>query len=55
LKEQPVIFSEEESAVILNKTQREHISETLSQKIINLDIDEYFSLLPRNLSVLMNK
>jgi epoxyqueuosine reductase len=55
LKEQPVTFSEEESAVILNKTQREHISETLSQKIINLDIDEYFSLLPRNLSVLMNK
>ncbi|DAC73357.1 MAG TPA: FeS-binding protein [Thermoplasmata archaeon] len=54
-KEQPVIFSEEESAMILNKTPRENISETLSAKLISLDINEYYPLLSRNLSVIKNK
>ncbi len=54
LNEHPITFSEEEVAMILNKTPREHISETLSDKLIRLDMDEYYSVLPRNLAVLMN-
>jgi epoxyqueuosine reductase len=55
LKEYPVTFLEEETAQILDKTPRNRISETVSTKLIELDMDEYYSLLSRNLSVLMNK
>jgi epoxyqueuosine reductase len=55
LTEQPVTFSEEEVVMILTKIPREQISKTLSHKLIRLDIDEYFSVLSRNLSVLMTK
>jgi hypothetical protein len=55
LTTQPITFSEEEIGMILTKTLREQISGTLSRKLIELDIDEYYSVLPRNLSVLMTK
>jgi len=55
LKEQTVNFSEEETSIILQKTPREHLPKTLAEKLVRLDIDEYYNLLPRNLSVLLNK
>jgi epoxyqueuosine reductase len=55
LKEQPVTFSEAETEQILNNTPRNRISEALSKKLIGQDMDGYYSLLSRNLSVLMNK
>jgi epoxyqueuosine reductase len=55
LKEQPITFSEGETAQILNNTPRNRISEALSKKLIDLDMDGYYSLLSRNLSALMNE
>lgn len=54
-KEHPVIFAEEETTLILNKTPREHLPKSLSQKLIDLDMLEYNSVLARNLSVLIKK
>jgi len=55
LNEKTINFSEEETSIILQKTLREHVSPTLAKKLAILDIDEYYSLLERNLTVLMNK
>jgi epoxyqueuosine reductase len=55
LNEQTINFSEEETSIILQKTPREHLPKALAKKLAGLDIDEYYSLLERNLTVLMNK
>jgi epoxyqueuosine reductase len=55
LNDQTVIFSEEETSIILHKTLRENLSTALTKKLAGLNIDEYYSLLGRNLTVLMNK
>jgi len=53
LKERPIVFSEEETTMILQKTPRDKISPSLSKKLLDLNLDEYYVLLSRNLSVLM--
>jgi epoxyqueuosine reductase len=55
LKEQPIAFTEEETTLLLQKTSREQIPQTLAKKLVSLDIDEYYSVLGRNLSVLVHK
>jgi len=55
LNDQTINFSEEETSIILQKTPRENVSPTLTKKLAGLNIDEYYSLLGRNLTVLMNK
>jgi len=55
LNEQTINFSEEETSIILQKTPRDHLPKALAEKLIRLDLDEYYSLLERNLTVLMNK
>jgi epoxyqueuosine reductase len=52
---QTVNFTEEETSIILQKTPRRHLSKALAKKLIRFDIDEYYPLLGRNLSVLMNE
>ena len=52
-KEHPITFTEEETAVILKKSPRDQIPKSLSQKLIDLNMDEYYPLLSRNLSVLL--
>ncbi len=46
-------FTEEDVSTILRKTPRDQIPQTLAKKLIDLDLDEYYPLLGRNLSVLM--
>ncbi|VVB60712.1 Uncharacterised protein [uncultured archaeon] len=48
-------FTEEETSIILQKTPRELIPKTLATKLMRIDIDEYYTELGRNLSVLLNK
>jgi len=55
LNDRTINFSEEETSIILQKTPRENVSPTLMKKLAGLNIDEYYSLLGRNLTVLMNK
>jgi epoxyqueuosine reductase len=55
LYEQTISFSEEETSVILQKTPRERLPIALAKKLTDLDIDEYYSLLERNLAVLMKE
>jgi len=55
LKERGVTFSEEETSMILRETPEKRLPQALSSKLRRLNIDEYYSLLPRNLAVLMNK
>jgi epoxyqueuosine reductase len=55
LNNQTIIFSEEETSIILQKTPQEKLSPALTKKLVGLNIDEYYSLLGRNLNVLMNK
>jgi epoxyqueuosine reductase len=50
-----VNFTEEETSIILQKTPRQHLSKALAKKLMHFDIDEYYPLLGRNLSVLMNE
>ena len=52
---QTVDFTEEETSIILQKTPRELIPKALAKKLIRFDIDEYYTELGRNLSVLLNK
>ena len=52
---QTVNFTEEETMIILQKTPRELIPKAFAKKLIRFDIDEYYTELGRNLSVLMNK
>jgi len=55
MNEHIVNFSEEEISIILQKTPKENISQELAKKLADFNLDEYYSLLGRNLSVLMNK
>jgi epoxyqueuosine reductase len=55
LNEQSINFSEEETSIILQKTPQKNISPMLAKKFVDLNLDEYYSLLGRNLTVLMNK
>jgi len=55
LNDQTINFSEEETSIILQKKPRENLSPILRKKLVGLNIDEYYSLLGRNLTVLMNK
>ena len=52
---QSINFTEEETTIMLQNTPREHIPKTLAEKLIQFDIDEYYPLLGRNRSALMNK
>jgi epoxyqueuosine reductase len=52
---QTIDFTEEETSIILHKTPREHLSKALAKKLIRFDINEDYTLLGRNLSVLLNK
>jgi epoxyqueuosine reductase len=55
INEQTISFSEEETSIILQKTPQENIPSALAKKLADVNIDEYYSLLGRNLIVLMNK
>jgi epoxyqueuosine reductase len=48
-------FTEEEIMLILHNTPKEQIPQTLAKKLKEFDIDEYYSLLPRNFSVLIEE
>ena len=52
---QSINFTEEETNIMLHNTPRERIPKTLAEKLIRFDIDEYYPLLGRNLSALMNE
>ncbi len=52
---EPLVFTEEETMVLLENAPRERIPGTLSDKLSHFDIDEYYSILGRNLSALMKK
>jgi len=52
---QTIDFTEEETSIILHNTPREHLSKALAKKLIRFDLDEYYTELGRNLSVLLNK
>jgi len=52
---QTIDFTEKETSIILHKTPRKHLSKALTKKLIRFDIYEDYTLLGRNLSVLMNK
>jgi epoxyqueuosine reductase len=53
--EQTINFTEEETSIILRKTPREQIPKTLAKKLIDFNMNEYYSLLGRNLIALINK
>ena len=52
---QTIDFTEEETSIILHKTPQERIPKALVEKLMHFNLDEYYTLLARNLSVLMNK
>lgn len=52
--EQIINFSEEEISIILQKIPYKNILPTLAKKLENLNLKEYYSLLGRNLKVIMN-
>jgi epoxyqueuosine reductase len=54
-EEQTLTFTEEETSIILQKTPREHLPGALAEKLTSFDMDEYYSLLERNLKVLIKK
>lgn len=55
IQEQGVMFSEEETSMVLRGTSWENLPPTLASKLQQLDMIEYYPLLSRNLSVLLNK
>lgn len=55
LKERGATFSEEETSMILRETPLEGLPATLVSKLRRFNIDEYYSVLPRNLAVLLKK
>ena len=55
LNAQSVVFTEEETTMMLQNIPQEDIPQTLTEKLLRFDIDEYYPLLGRNLSVLINK
>jgi epoxyqueuosine reductase len=48
-------FSEDETVLLLKGAPLDQLPEVTQQKIKKSDIDEYLEVLPRNLSVLLNK
>jgi len=50
-----IIFTEEETASILQQTPRDSISHALRKKLIDLDMYEDYPELPRNIAVLITK
>jgi epoxyqueuosine reductase len=52
---QSINFTEEETTIMLQNTPWEHILKTLAEKLKLFDIDQYYPLLGRNISALMNK
>jgi epoxyqueuosine reductase len=54
-KEAGVTFSEQETDLILAGAPKEMLPPSLLSKLAGLNIDEYLTLLPRNLSVLLKK
>lgn len=50
-----ITFTEEEISFLLQKTPRELLPQTLVKKLVDLNMDEYYPLLQRNLTDLMNK
>jgi epoxyqueuosine reductase len=48
-------FTEEETSVILRKTPREHIPQTLAKKLVDFNLNEDYPQLQRNLTVLMKE
>jgi epoxyqueuosine reductase len=55
VREAPIMFSEEETAEVLQEKPWKSISPMLAKKLGALDMQEYYPLLERNLSVLLNK
>jgi epoxyqueuosine reductase len=55
MDKQTINFTEKETLVILQKTPRKLIPKALANKLIHFELDEYYPLLERNLSVLINK
>ena len=55
MNKQSIIFTEEETTSMLQKTPRDGIPKALAEKLLRFGIDEYYTLFARNLSVLMNK
>jgi len=51
----PVVFTEEETKIILEKTPWDNLPSLLAVKLKMLDIDGYYSVLPRNLKALLDK
>lgn len=54
-KEMIETFSEEETTLILHDTPQKDLPKDLILKLQRLDMEDYYSLLSRNLSVLINK
>jgi epoxyqueuosine reductase len=54
-REEGVTFSETETDVILQGVRKEELPPSLLAKLQGLNMDEYLSVLPRNLAVLMTK
>ena len=52
---QIVDFTEEETEIILQKIPQKLIPESLAEKLIRFNLDEYYTLLSRNLLALINK
>ncbi len=50
-----LVFSEEETTILLENRSRERMPRTLKEKLLAFDIDEYYSILGRNLSALINQ
>ena len=55
MKEREETFSEEETDIILNETPKDSLPNELSAKLKRLNMDEYYSVLPRNLAILMKR
>lgn len=55
LSRKSVTFTKEETLSILQKTPRKQLSKKLAEKLMHFDLDEYYTILGRNLTVLLNK
>jgi epoxyqueuosine reductase len=54
-KETPILFSDEETTQLLQEIAWENITPVLKKKLVDLNMREYYALLRRNLSALLNK
>ena len=53
IKNRGIVFSEDETDIILRGFKKEDYQKNVYEKIRKLNMDEYNSLLPRNLRVLL--